>query len=232
MRRPFSHFLPLLLAVGLLTVGLLPAGIVHGEDWPHWRGPTHDGVSDEVGLPVEWDTENSVVWKVELPAWSGATPIISGDTIFLNVSIPADPSGVPANPSEGYGRRRGGGAVSGRGNVAYSGHVEFWALDRNDGSVRWIRHLSDRDRRGRKQNMSSPSPVTDGEHVFVLTGTGSPQGLRLRRNGALVPQHSGGLRRLRPQLGLREQPAPVRGRHLRAGSPRNEDRRSVLRSSD
>ena len=182
MRRPFSHFLPVLLAVGLLTAGLLPAGlltagllpagIVHGEDWPHWRGPTHDGVSDEVGLPVEWDTENSVVWKIELPAWSGATPIISGDTIFLNVSIPADPSGVPANPSEGYGRRRGGGAVSGRGNVAYSGHVEFWALDRNDGSVRWIRHLSDRDRRGRKQNMSSPSPVTDGEHVFVLTGTG------------------------------------------------------------
>ena len=153
----------------LLIAGLLPA-VAFAEDWPHWRGPTHDGVSAETGLPVEWDTENGIVWKTPMPAWSGATPIIAGDTIFLNVSIPADAAGVPANPSEGYRRRRG--AATGRGNVAYSGHIELWALDRGDGSVRWTRHLSDRDTRGRKQNMSSPSPVTDGSHVFVLTGTG------------------------------------------------------------
>lgn len=140
------------------------------EDWPHWRGPTRDGISGETGLPVEWDTENGVVWSVSMPAWSGATPIISGDTVFLNVSIPEDPAGVPGNPSAGYRRRRG--PVEGRGNVAYSGHIELWALDRSDGSIRWKRHLSDRDTRGRKQNMSSPSPVTNGEQVFVLTGTG------------------------------------------------------------
>ena len=163
LRFPLRTLLPFLIA------GLLPATLA-AEDWPHWRGPTHDGVSAETGLPVEWDTENGVVWKVPMPAWSGATPIISGDTIFLNVSIPEDAAGVPANPSEGYRRRRG--AVDGRGNVAYSGHIELWALDKADGTPRWKRHLSDRDTRGRKQNMSSPSPVTDGEHVFVLTGTG------------------------------------------------------------
>ena len=163
VRFPLRTLLPFLIA------GLLPAA-AFAEDWPHWRGPTHDGVSAETGLPVEWDTENGIVWKTPMPAWSGATPIIAGDTIFLNVSIPADAAGVPANPSEGYRRRRG--AVSGRGNVAYSGHIELWALDRGDGSVLWTRHLSDRDTRGRKQNMSSPSPVTDGNHVFVLTGTG------------------------------------------------------------
>ena len=32
--------------------------------------------------------------------------------------------------------------------------------------------LSDNDHRERKQNMSSPSPVTDGTHVWVMTGTG------------------------------------------------------------
>ena len=156
-----------------LIASLSVAGALAAEDWPHWRGPTHDGVSGETGLPVQWDTENGIVWKAPLPAWSGATPIISGETVFLNVSIPADAAGVPANPSEGYRRRRGAGAVTGRGNVAYSGHIELWALDRSDGSVRWTRHLSDRDTRGRKQNMSSPSPVTDGEHVYVLTGTGT-----------------------------------------------------------
>ena len=36
----------------------------------------------------------------------------------------------------------------------------------------WKRFLSDNDRQQRKQNMSSPSPVTDGTHVWVMTGTG------------------------------------------------------------
>ena len=45
-------------------------------------------------------------------------------------------------------------------------------LDRADGTVLWQRHLSDGNRRLRKQNMSSPSPVTDGQHIWVMTGTG------------------------------------------------------------
>ena len=165
MRR-FRSFIAL---SGLAVFTLVPMAAA-AEDWPHWRGPTRDGVSGETGLPVEWDTENGVIWKIPMPAWSGATPIISGDTIFLNVSIPDEDAGVPSNPSEGYRRRRG--PVEGRGNVAYSGRIELWALDRSDGTVRWKRHLSGQDRRGRKQNMSSPSPVTDGNRVHVLTGTG------------------------------------------------------------
>ena len=47
----------------------------------------------------------------------------------------------------------------------------------------------------RKQNMSSPSPVTDGTHVWVMTGTGRPQGVRLRGQGAVGARHSEGLRR-------------------------------------
>lgn len=175
MLRRFVHrFLRPLLrlsAAGLAAALLLPAAAASaGEDWPHWRGPTRDGVSSETGLPVEWDSEKGVVWKTPMPAWSGATPIISGETIFLNVSIPAEDAAVPANPSAGRRRRGGGG---GAGNAAYTGRLELWALDRTNGEVRWRRPLGEReDRRGRKQNMSSPSPVTDGERVFALTGTG------------------------------------------------------------
>jgi outer membrane protein assembly factor BamB len=57
-------------------------------------------------------------------------------------------------------------------NVAQEGQLSLWALDRNGGAVRWKRPLSGGDQKMRKQNMSSPSPVTDGQTVWALTGTG------------------------------------------------------------
>ena len=42
-------------AFGLMIV-LLVTGNTAGlaQHWPHWRGPTHDGVSAEKGLPDTW----------------------------------------------------------------------------------------------------------------------------------------------------------------------------------
>jgi len=57
-------------------------------------------------------------------------------------------------------------------NVAENGSLFLWAVDRNKGEAIWKRHLSDGDNRQRKQNMSTPSPVTDGTNVWVMTGTG------------------------------------------------------------
>ena len=48
----------------------------------------------------------------------------------------------------------------------------LWCVDRSTGNPLWKRHLSDGDMMARKENMSSPSPVTDGQHVWVMTGTG------------------------------------------------------------
>ncbi len=50
--------------------------------------------------------------------------------------------------------------------------LALWAVDRNTGAVRWKRPLGGGNRRQRKQHMSSPSPVTDGRTVWVMTGTG------------------------------------------------------------
>ena len=48
-----------LLCSGLLTV--------RATEWPQWRGPNRDGISDEVGLLKEW-TKNGpkVLWKISL----------------------------------------------------------------------------------------------------------------------------------------------------------------------
>ncbi len=57
-------------------------------------------------------------------------------------------------------------------HVAEGHDLYLWCVDRARGTVRWKRLVSGGNRRARKQNMSSPSPVTDGERVWVMTGVG------------------------------------------------------------
>ena len=114
---------------------------VKARDWPQWRGPHLNGTSQETGLPVTWTNSENIAWKLAMPAWTGATPIVSGEHIFLNVADGED--------------------------------ISLWAIDRQTGQPVWQRQLSDGNVKRRKQNMSSPSPVTDGKHVWVMTGTGT-----------------------------------------------------------
>jgi outer membrane protein assembly factor BamB len=125
------------------VVVVLASATLFANNWPHWRGPTHDGVSKETGLPVAWSQDKNIAWKLPLPAYSGATPIIWGETIFLNVATAND-----------------------------SGSLELWAVDRSKGTATWKRPIAAGNHIERKQNMSSPSPVTDGQMVWVMTGVG------------------------------------------------------------
>jgi len=127
-------------AICLLTAGTVP---LLADSWPQWRGPSLDGVSTETNLPTRWSATENVAWKVPLPAFSGSTPVIWEDTVFLNVAT-----------------------------ARSTGGMELWAIDRNTQAVKWKRPLSGGNRIGNKQNMSSPSPVTNGRHVWVMTGTG------------------------------------------------------------
>lgn len=58
-------------------------GIAIAGNWPQWRGPDMNGVSTETGLPVEWNQEKNVAWKLAMPGMSGSTPIIWGERIFV-----------------------------------------------------------------------------------------------------------------------------------------------------
>jgi outer membrane protein assembly factor BamB len=120
------------------------------DNWPQWRGPFLNGISSEKNLPTHWSTEENVTWKIALPSWSGSTPIIWGEKIFLNIA---------------------------EGNDLY-----LWCLDRSKGELIWKKQLGSGNTKMRKQNMSSPSPVTDGKNVWVMTGTGVLKGFDF--NGA------------------------------------------------
>jgi len=129
--------------VGTGLVAVATAATLSAENWPQWRGPAKNGVSTERGLPLKWSTTENIAWKLAMPGRSGSTPIIWGETIFLNI-----------------------------GTADRSGDLELWALDRADGRIRWKKHIAGGNHVERKQNMSSPSPVTDGQTVWVMTGVG------------------------------------------------------------
>jgi outer membrane protein assembly factor BamB len=57
-------------------------------------------------------------------------------------------------------------------NVAEGDDLFLWAVDKQKGAVLWKQRLGGGNTRMRKHNMSSPSPVTDGKHVWIMTGTG------------------------------------------------------------
>lgn len=125
--------------VRLCCMLLLPlAG--YAENWPQWRGPSLNGISGERNLPVRWTTTENVAWKLAMPSKTGATPIIWGNRIFLNVADGAD--------------------------------LSLWCVDKAKGEPLWKKPISSGNYQINKQNMSSPSPVTDGAAVYAMTGVG------------------------------------------------------------
>ena len=148
------------IAVGLLVATTWTVAEVSAENWPHWRGPRRDGSSAESGLPTRWSTTEGVKWKLALPTWSGSTPVIWGDRIFLSTASGGE-------RAEGrFGRQETGDLDPEAQRLA------LWCVDRAAGTLLWKRDLGGGNLQLYKHNMSSPSPVTDGKQVFVLTGTG------------------------------------------------------------
>lgn len=66
---------------------LLFSSIASAGNWPAWRGPRGDGVTEETNLPLTWSASENVKWKVALPEGGNSTPIIWGDRVFLTQAV-------------------------------------------------------------------------------------------------------------------------------------------------
>ncbi len=151
-----------------------------GDHWPQGRGPAQTGVGAASDLPATWGPETNVVWKTPMPSWSGASPIVWGERIFvMSPSAPApresgaDDEQDAADEGRGRRGRRGGGRDPG------GDELLLLCVAKGDGKVLWQRKLDEGNRLHRKGNNTSPSPVTDGEHVWAVTGTGQVTALAM-----------------------------------------------------
>jgi outer membrane protein assembly factor BamB len=129
---------PRLRLVWLICALSLP---IAAENWPQWRGPNLNGTSGEKDLPLHWSKTDNVIWKLAMPSKTGATPIIWGNHIFLNVA-------------------------------ESDNNIYLWCVDKTKGALEWKKLITGGNYQINKQNMSSPSPVTDGKTVWAMTGVG------------------------------------------------------------
>src|SRR6476660_1651491 len=65
---------------------LLLSLLFAAPDWPQFRGPTGQGVSDEKGLPLTWSETKNVRWKVAIPGKGWSSPVVQGDRIWLTTA--------------------------------------------------------------------------------------------------------------------------------------------------
>jgi outer membrane protein assembly factor BamB len=113
------------------------------DNWPAWRGPTGNGLSTEKNLPTEWSPTKNVAWKLELPGSAGASPVVWDQQIFLT-------------------------------SVNAGGDLLLMSVS-TDGKELWKQVVAsgNKDARGDEGNSASPSPVTDGKHVWSFMGEGT-----------------------------------------------------------
>ena len=70
----------------LLVVILWPALALAGENWPEFRGPTADGHSDSVGVPLTWSETENVAWKTPIHDRGWSSPVVWGTQVWLTTA--------------------------------------------------------------------------------------------------------------------------------------------------
>lgn len=123
---------------------------VHGaaEDWFQFRGPGGEGHSSAVGLPTHWSTTENVRWKTPVAGKGWSSPIAFGNRVFLTTAVPT-------------------------GNTQA---LCALCLDGPTGKILWNVTVFDSlvpsvaGQIHAKNSHASPTPVTDGQHLFVHFG--------------------------------------------------------------
>ena len=125
----------------LLTANRLQAG----ADWPQFRGPGGQGVSDERDLPVQWGEAQGVAWKVPVAGLGWSSPVVAGGRVWLTTS--------------------GGNRDASLRLLAFDAATGRRVLDTEVFSIPRAQLLN------AKNSLASPTPIVDGDRVYVHFGS-------------------------------------------------------------
>lgn len=124
------------------------------EDWPQFRGPGSQGISQDKGLPVTWNDNENIIWKTKLPGPGSSSPIILKDRVYVTAY-------------SGYGM-----------GVEKPGKLDdlmlhVVCLDAKDGKIIWdteVKPAPGESKNVRDHGYAAQTPATDGEAIYVFFG--------------------------------------------------------------
>ena len=159
--------------LGLATVLVLTQSGAAAE-WPQWRGPGGQGISEEKNLPTEWSATKNIKWKTPIEGRGHSSPIVWGKKIFLTTAL--DGAVVPGRtPGVTHKMSDGSDFVHPDAVGADLRHTfKVICLDRESGKILWERVAyegSVHDSRHKKASFASSTPATDGKYVFAFFGS-------------------------------------------------------------
>lgn len=159
------------------------------EDWPQWRGPDRNGISQETGLLKQWpDDGPKLVWQSTEVGGGYSTPAVVGERIYLlgddgksesvlalstsdGKQVWSQPIGkVGPNDGPQYPGSRSTPTVDGKRLYALGSDGDLACLETETGKVVWSKNLRS-DFGGKPGNWAySESPLVDGQRVVVTPG--------------------------------------------------------------
>ncbi|MEQ8788485.1 MAG: PQQ-binding-like beta-propeller repeat protein [Pirellulaceae bacterium] len=137
-----------------------------GQEWRQFRGPGARGVAENANLPDTWSETENVAWSREIAGRGWSSPIVTGGRVFLTTVVRDEGEPEAAKPGLYFGGNR----------LEPPDVPHAWravCLDLASGKPLWEKTLhrgAPETPRHIKNSYASETPVTDGEHVYVLFG--------------------------------------------------------------
>jgi outer membrane protein assembly factor BamB len=172
-------------------VFLAAAQLAFAGDWPQWRGPNRDGMSQETGLLKQWPADGpKLIWQIKDIGSGFSTPAIVGDRIYLLSNNGTNDEaclclklsdgdhvwsthlGRVGNPQQqpSYPAARSTPTVDGDSVYALGSDGDLACLEAATGKVRWKKSLR-KDFGGQPGQWAyAESPLVDGDAVLCTPG--------------------------------------------------------------
>jgi outer membrane protein assembly factor BamB len=147
------HIRALLLAVLVMSMPAL------AEDWPQFRGPSGQGISNAKNVPTKWSASENVAWKKEIPGQGWSSPVLAAGKIYLTTAVM-------------------------EGNIPTS--LRAICVDAKNGEILWDKEVFHRAAvpsiKHDKNSFASPTPIVTSDRLYAHFGHLGTAALDLKGN--------------------------------------------------
>ena len=151
----------------ILFLGCLVRPALTADDWPQFRGPTGQGLSNAENLPIAWSENQNVAWKTPIPGRGWSSPVVFRQNVWITTALE-----TAASPEEKKQRLTGRKHEE---SLDVAKRVSFWTLclDRSSGDVKHSTKLFEVEQPPpihRLNGYASPTPVIESKHLWCDFG--------------------------------------------------------------